>query len=177
MQRKNCPYCIRYYGYPDSHQLTSRVSWHEKEDCPVYTQYLDAYIEQTISHRRKTYQHMLEIGFGVGSIIKTSYTIGVSLWWVLEIEWDIIYPARFNGGDQYNYLNSLVNCPVRCATLNTTNDSNFVTPYSISLYRMPDSAYHYYEIVSPSGMPPLPPLGFYSSASCRPIVEHYLKTM
>ena len=113
MQRKNCPYCIRYYGYPDSHQLTSQVSWHEKEDCPVYAQYLNAYTEQTISHRRKTYQHMLDIGFGVGSIIKTSYTIGVSLWWVLEIEWDVIYPARFNGGDQYNYLNSLVNCPVR----------------------------------------------------------------
>jgi len=177
MHRKNCPYCIRYYGYPESYELTSRVSWHEKKDCPVYTQYLEAYIEQIIDHRRKTYKHMLEIGFGIGTMIRTNYTIGVSLWWVLEIEWDRIYPARFNGGDHYNYLNSLVNCPIYCSTMCSSNTSNFVTPYSLEIYKMPDSAFHYYDIVSTSGMPPLPPPGFYSSASCFPIADHYLQTM
>ena len=177
MHRKNCPYCIRYYGYPEPYELTSRVSWHNKEDCPVYTQYLETFIEQTIEHRRKTYQCMLETGFGVGTMIRTNYTIGVSLWWVLEIEWELIYPARFNGGEQYNYLNSLINCPIRCATMNDSNSSNFVTPYSLNLYKMPANAYHYYEIVSPAGIPALPPAGFYSSASCFSIADHYLRTM
>ena len=177
MHRKNCPYCIRYYGYPESYELTSRVSWHEKEDCPVYTQYLEAYIGQIIEHRRKTYAHMLKTGFGIGTMIRTNYTIGVSLWWVLEIEWDRIYPARFNGGDHYNYLNSLVNCPIYCSTMCSSNASNFVTPYSLEIYKMPDSAFHYYDIVSTSGMPPLPPPGFYSSASCYSIADHYLQTM
>ncbi len=177
MHRKHCPYCVRYYGYPDTHEVSSRVAYHKIDECPVYNQYLENFIEQTIEHRRKTYEHMMHTGFGVGSMIRTSYTIGVSLWWVLEIEWDLIYPARFNGGDHYNYLNSLINCPIRCATMCNNNTSNFVTPYSLEIYKMPVQAYHYYEIVSPSGMPSLPPSGFYSSASCYPIVEHYLRTM
>ena len=177
MHRKTCPYCVRYYGYPESHEIKTRVSWHDKEECPVYNKYLKSYIEQTIDHRRKTYQHMLEFGFGIGTMIRTRYTVGVSLWWVLEIEWSLIYPARFNGGDQHNYLNSLINCPIRCATMCNSNSSNFVTPYTLDLYKMPESAYHYYDVVSPSGMPPLPPAGFYSTASCSIIAAHYLQTM
>jgi len=177
MHRKHCPYCVRYYGYPDTSEVSSRVAYHKTDECPVYNQYLDNFIAQTIEHRRKTYEHMIRVGFGVGTMIRTSYTIGVSLWWVLDIEWDLIYPARFNGGDYYNYLNSLINSPIRCSTICNNNTSNFATPYSLEIYKMPKQAYHFYEIVSTSGMPALPPLDFYSSASCYNTVEHYLRTM
>jgi len=177
MHRKYCPYCVRYYGYPDNNTVNPKLNYHDIDVCPVYTNYQQTYTEQTIRHRRETYDYMQEIGFGIGTIIKTRYTIGTSLWWVLGFEWDLIYPARFNGGDYYNYLNSLVNCPIRACSISDHNVSNFVTPYSIKRYNMPSNAYHYYDIISESGVPPLPPLDWYSTQSCKYIVDSYLRTL